>query len=144
MSALLNTPEAEIARAMIREHEGVRRLVYEDTLGVLTIGVGRNLERGLSDDEIEYLFTNDLREAHRTAAAYPYWSGLNTVRRAALIDMAFQLGASRLSGFKRMHAFLREHNYAAAATECLASRYAQQVPRRAERVAQMIRTGEAP
>lgn len=142
MSALLDSEEIKLARGLIRDHEGVRSLPYDDTVGVLTIGVGRNLERGLSDDEIEYLFNNDLVEAHRTASAYSYWTGLNTARRVALLDMAFQLGATRLSGFVRMHDFISQGNFNAAATECLASRYAVQVPNRARRVAMILRTGE--
>jgi lysozyme len=130
------------AADIIRRHEGVRRLPYEDTLGVLTIGVGRNLERGLADDEIDYLFSNDMAEAHRAASAYEYWGELNEARKVALLDMAFQLGATRLGGFVRMHARLEEGNYLAASDECLDSLYARQVPNRARTVAMMIRTGD--
>jgi lysozyme len=138
---LIYTEEMTIARRMIREHEGVRRLPYEDTLGVLTVGVGRNLERGLSDDEIEYLFQNDLREALRTAETYSHWRTLNTNRRAAILDMAFQLGAARLSTFVKMHDALERRDYDAAADECLDSRYAEQVPARARKISEMLRNG---
>ena len=36
------------------DHEGLVLQVYQDTLGIDTIGIGRNLEdRGLSDNELE-------------------------------------------------------------------------------------------
>ena len=45
----------------LRIHEGVEKTVYNDSEGIPTIGVGRNLrDRGLSDDEIDYLLSNDI------------------------------------------------------------------------------------
>jgi hypothetical protein len=41
-------------RALITRREGRRRFAYRDSLGILSIGVGRNLQdRGLADDEID-------------------------------------------------------------------------------------------
>ena len=38
------------------EHEGLVLTVYKDTLGIDTIGIGRNLkDRGISKEELEYL-----------------------------------------------------------------------------------------
>lgn len=51
----------DLAKALIEHHEGRRAHPYTDTTGNLTIGVGRNLsDRGLSADEIDLLFANDL------------------------------------------------------------------------------------
>ncbi len=51
---------------LIRHHEGVRTHPYVDTVGKLTIGVGRNLtDRGLGVDEINLLFETDFDIAHR-------------------------------------------------------------------------------
>lgn len=138
----MNQEAVAIAEDMLREHEGRRSQPYQDHLGNLTIGIGRLLGRGLSDDEIEYLFSNDVDEAIRTVQALPYINRMNVVRTAALMDMAFQLGAPKLDGFKRMHHFLDQENYAAAATEVLNSRYARQVPQRAAKIAKLIRTGD--
>jgi lysozyme len=133
----------KIARRLISQHEGVRRFPYRCTADKLSIGIGRNLDdRGLSMSEIEYLFENDLQEARRTAQAYTYFAGLNEARQAAILDMAFQLGSPRLAGFVRMHKNMEAGDYAAAADECLDSRYAKQVPARAQRIAQIIRSGE--
>ena len=56
---------------LIEDHEGRRSHIYTDTVGKLTIGVGRNLtDRGLSDDEIDYLLANDIKIAKRPSAAF--------------------------------------------------------------------------
>jgi lysozyme len=129
----------DLAEPIIRRHEGTRSKIYKDTVGVPTIGIGRNLEDpGLSDDEIEYLFANDMQRAHETASAYSYWDTLTDTRKAALIDMAFQLGPSRLAGFVNMHRALALGDYVRAAIECFDSLYAKQVPDRANEIASMI------
>lgn len=46
----------------LRNDEGVRFKPYRDTVGKLTIGVGRNLDdRGISPGEADYLLANDIR-----------------------------------------------------------------------------------
>ena len=63
MTAACKTPSNIIAasRDLVQRHEGRRQFPYYDTRGKLTIAVGRNLnDRGLADDEIDYLFANDL------------------------------------------------------------------------------------
>ena len=38
------------------EHEGMVLTVYQDTLGIDTIGIGRNLkDRGISKEELDYM-----------------------------------------------------------------------------------------
>ena len=38
------------------EHEGMVLKVYQDTLGIDTIGIGRNLkDRGISKEELDYM-----------------------------------------------------------------------------------------
>jgi lysozyme len=139
----MNDRATDIARDMIREHEGYKRFPYRCTEGKITIGIGRNLEdRGLSDAEIDLLFQNDLSIARADLDRYSYFDRLDDVRQAALLDMSFQLGASRLAGFRKMHAALEAGDYATAAAECLDSRYATQVPNRARRIADMIRNGD--
>ena len=58
----------------LKVHEGVRKFVYLDTEGIETIGVGRNLvDRGLSDDEIELMLANDIRDFQdEVEAAFPW------------------------------------------------------------------------
>lgn len=132
-------------KRLLTEDEGVRAFPYEDSVGKLSIGIGRNLEdRGLRPDEIQYLFENDLAEAERELATQPWSSGHGIVRHAVLVNMLFNLGLSRLLGFKKMIAALGRKDYDAAATEMLDSKWAKQVGKRAIRLAQMMRVDEWP
>ena len=130
----------------LRLHEGVRSKVYLCSEGYETIGVGRNVSEsgiGLSDDEIAYLLANDsARCEQEIAERFDWFDDLDPVRQDAIIDMAFNLGITRLSQFQNMLRALSESRFSDAATEALDSRWARQVGQRAQTVAEMIRTGE--
>lgn len=131
---------------MLKRHEGVRPKAYHDTKGILTIGVGRNIEAvGLSIDEIEYLLANDIRtREQRLALALPWFTSLDPVRQAALIDMGF-MGVEKLLGFHSMLPALARRDYLTAARQALDSKWADDVKEtRAGDVAGMFRTGEWP
>ena len=92
--------------AMLKRHEGVETHAYECSEGKITVGVGRNIDQrggmGLSEDEVEYLLENDIeRVIKELAKEYPWFNKLDDVRRDAMIDISFNLGATRLRGFKR-------------------------------------------
>lgn len=127
----------------LRRDEGVRAFPYEDTVGVITIGVGRNLEHvGLRKDEIDYLLSNDIDRVMDEAANLPYYSQLNEPRQLVILNMLFQLGLRRFKGFVRTNTALIEHDYATAAREMLDSRWARQTPRRARRLAAQMKSGD--
>ena len=128
----------------MRFHEGVKNKVYKDHLGIETIGVGRNLvDRGLSDEEVDYLLGNDITIVENELYnGLSWWRDLDEVRQRALADLAFNMGLPRLHGFVKMLDGLQRRDYHAAADELLDSKYAKQVGVRSERVATMIRTGE--
>lgn len=132
----------------LRLHEGERRQPYRDTVGKLTIGIGRNLDdKGLRRDEIEYLLNNDIADARADLDRYlPWWRGLDPVRQRVLIDMSFNMGIGApnrggLLSFVNTLSNIRQGRYAEAADMMLASKWAQQVGRRAVRLATMMRTG---
>lgn len=132
----------------LRLHEGERRQPYRDTVGKLTVGIGRNLDdKGLRRDEIEYLLANDIADSRADLDRYlPWWRGLDPVRQRVLIDMVFNMGAGSpqrggLLSFVNTLSNIRQGRYAIAADMMLASKWAQQVGRRAVRLATMMRTG---
>lgn len=132
----------------LRLHEGERERAYRDTEGNLTIGIGRNLDaKGLSRDEREYLLANDIADARRELDRYlPWWRGLDPIRQRVLIDMMFNMGPGGpqrggLLSFVNTLSNIRQGRYAEAADMMLASKWAQQVGRRAVRLATMMRTG---
>tara|TARA_R100001510_G_C7570088_1_gene146807 strand:+ start:264 stop:686 length:423 start_codon:yes stop_codon:yes gene_type:complete len=132
---------------MIKLHEGVKSHAYQCTAGKWTIGVGRNIDEegglGLSEEEINVLLINDVeRVKNELTAAYFWFPALDEVRQAAMIDMCFNLGLSRLRGFVKAIEAMSRQQYDNAADEFLDSRWASQVGQRAIRVTDMIRTGE--
>ena len=137
-------PRALPLRALLEAHEGRRAFPYPDTAGKLTIGVGRNLtDRGLSEDEIDLLLANDIAIAAEACAEIfgPGFTGFAAPRRHALMSMAFNMGAPRLAGFRRMRAAIGVSDWDAAAAEALDSRWAAQTGRRAPEIASLLRGG---
>ena len=130
---------------MLRSHEGVRSTVYLDSVGIETIGVGRNLkEVGLSDDEIDYLLVNDINRCKAEAKTFDWYEDLNTVRREAILNLLFNLGKPRFLGFKKAIAALESNDYEESAAQFWDSRWREQVGKRAEDICHMIRTGNYP
>ena len=127
----------------IELNEGYRRYKYVDTVGVETIGIGFNLEEGLSHEEsvkiLQMRMDKFIEELTRTIPAY---RSLGTIRKIVLVDMAYNLGISRLLKFKKMLAALDDRNFELAAEELLDSTYARQVKGRAQRNAHMMSTGD--
>ena len=133
----------DITRAQLMADEGNKRFPYRCTAGKLTIGVGRNLDDvGISDDEIKYLLNNDIYRAEIAARTlFPSFDSLSDARKAVLINMAFNLGQTRLAGFKRLREAVEAKAWEQAAVEMLDSKWAVQVGQRAQRLAQQMRQG---
>ncbi len=123
--------------------EGLRLKPYLCTAGKMTIGVGRNLDDvGITEEEAHYLLENDIgRLRAELDQALPWWRQLSEVRQRALANMAFNLGLSRLLGFRKCLAALQAEAWDEAAREALNSQWARQVGARSARIAQMIREG---
>lgn len=146
-------------------HEGLKLNVYKDTLGIDTIGIGRNLEdRGISKEELDamdipnietvyqygitevdavYLAENDVQIVEKELVrAHPCVDRLDAVRQLVLVDMAFNMGVPRLCKFKKMWAAIHEDDFSTAAKEMMDSRWATQVKSRADKLANMMHNGE--
>lgn len=133
----------ELIKSQLEAHEGVRLKPYEDSVGKLTIGIGRNLEdKGLSRNEAEFLLENDIDQVVRELDKnIPWWSTLPSVQQAVLINMGFNLGVPELMSFRRMLGAIKRHDWEEAAQEMLDSEWASQVGDRASELAGQMRTG---
>ena len=146
-------------------HEGLRLQVYQDTLGIDTIGIGRNLEdRGITKEELDwmdipnmdavyeygiteadamYLAKNDVQIVEEELVrSHPCVEELDAVRQLVLVDMAFNMGVPRLSKFKKMWNAVHENKFDVAAKEMLDSRWAIQVKSRSTKLAHAMHHGE--
>ena len=118
----------------IIKHENLELSPYTDSVGKLTIGVGRNLDDvGISKDEAYVMLSNDinmskkeLNEIFEDLDNYPYSVKL------ALIDMIFNLGKPRFLGFKKMIVAIKDRNFKEAARQAKDSKWCKQVGSRCE------------
>ena len=146
------------------DHEGLVLQVYQDTLGIDTIGIGRNLEdRGITDEELEdmgitldhvyeygiteadaiLLAENDVQIVEKELLdAHPCIAGLDAVRQLVLMDMAFNMGVPRLCKFKKMWAAIHDEDFTTASKEMLDSRWANQVKSRSTKLAHAMYSGQ--
>jgi lysozyme len=139
------TPESRslLNKALMRD-EDIRLKPYRDTMGKLTIGVGRNIEdRGISVATAMQMLGEDvdivLAELDQRI---PWWRGLDEVRQRVVANLAFNMGTPKLLGFRRMLDALKDGRNDDAADELLDSVYAWQVKGRAIRLAESLRTGK--
>jgi len=147
------------------ESEGLRLEVYQDTLGIDTIGVGRNLiDRGISKEELDILdipnidtvyqygiteadamvlLENDVEIVEEELVkAHPCVEDLDDIRQMVLVDMAFNMGVPRLCKFKKMWAAIHETDFKTASEEMLDSRWSAQVKGRSHKLAHAMWHGE--
>lgn len=134
-------------RQLIEEEEGRSHTLYPDSKAFLTIGVGHLLDprKGgrLPDALVDQLLDLDVAEARYGAESIPGFSRLNEVRQAVVIAMVFQMGLPAVRKFKDMIAALARLDYRRAAAEMRDSDWAREdSPKRAERAAKMMESGE--
>jgi lysozyme len=140
----VSTEDRAKLRAQLVKHEALRLKPYFDTVGRLTIGVGRNLDAdGITEDEAQYLLSGDIdRVVKGLFARYPTWfPALDSVRQAVLVNMGFNLGLAGLAGFTRMLDAVARGDYGGASEEMTKSRWASQVGQRAAELTVQMRTG---
>ena len=149
---------------IIAKHEGMVLEPYRDSLGISTIGIGRNLEdrsisdgelmhmnktledvvnNGLTEEEAYYLCNNDIMIVEKELVARkPLVLQLDDIRQMCLVDMGFNMGVPRLMKFVNMWEAIDKADFQWASEEMLDSRWAKQVGRRATHLSEVMRTGE--
>lgn len=128
-------------------HEGLRLTPYVDTVGKVTIGVGRNLtDKGISSREAFDMLDHDVDEAVADLAGEFLWfCKASAVRQRAVVDLRFNLGASGFRLFRKFIHAMAVEDYPTAGRELRSSRWANQVqPARRDRIVQMIEEGTDP
>lgn len=123
--------------------EGMKLKPYTDTVGKLTIGIGRNLtDVGISNSEALQLLNNDIQKTQiQLSKSLYFWSQLTPTRQDAITNMAFNMGVEDFMKFHNTIAYLAKGDYKSASTECLNSHWAVQVGERAKRISKQILNG---
>jgi len=126
----------------LRVHEGLSLKMYKDTAGHWSIGFGKNLDNGITIKQAYALLADDIDTAKKELDRYlPGWTEHDDARQNVLIEMVFNMGMPRFSGFKKMLLALDRHDYKAASDEMLSSKWAKQVGVRAVTLASQMRDG---
>ena len=138
---------------MVKAEEGWRAFPYDcgtgravkAPVGKVTLGYGFNIqERGIPPTIAEEWLRLNVIESIDEAARLAVYESLSPVRKMALVDMVYHMGAPTVLGFKRFLKALSEERFGDAAREIENSAYHAQTPARAHRKMQMIEREENP
>lgn len=136
------------ALELVKEAEGFEPLPYRCTAGKLTQGYGRNLEvyplseeeeatlnedGSVSEEVAEKWAYNELLNCELRLTNAPSFKECNDIRKAVLLDMAFNMGFDGLMKFKKMHKALINRDWLQAAQEMKDSSWYLQVGNRSKR-----------
>ena len=132
----------------LKRDEGLELKAYKDTVGVWTIGygyTGPEVRPGLvwTFVEAELKLLERMKVAIKDARTFfSGFSELDPVRKTVLANMAYNLGLTRLQGFKNFKAALVAKDYTQAALAMKDSKWAAQTKQRATRLAKRMSTGK--
>ena len=136
----------------IKRDEGVKYEVYLDHLGLPTCGIGHLIkeddpEHGLEvgteigEERVNELFAKDLNVTIDECKKLYYDFDVLPVKAQHIIaNMMFNMGRPRLSRFHKMKRAVDNREWQEAATQMLDSRWANQVPNRANRLIQEMKS----
>lgn len=127
----------------LKRDEGVVLVLYKCSAGKNTIGVGRNVDdRGITEEESDFLLSNDIDLCiEELRATFPWFQTLSDTRQRVMINMCFNLGLSRLMGFKKFLAAMEAGEWETAGVEMLDSKWARQVGPRSTRLRDLVLEG---
>jgi lysozyme len=142
---------------LVRE-EGIKLFPYKDSKGIITIGIGHNIEadpimfknleilksRGITKEEAYGLLDKDIREhTALLVEALPWVGDLDWNRKSVLIDLAFNMGIKTLLTFNNTLEHIKQGNWKDAGDHLKASKWYEQVgPNRADLLIKILVTGD--
>lgn len=134
----------DLLKSMLRRHEGYRDRPYKCSAGKITIGVGHNLDdKGLPVEMLERLFDDDIQDSIEACKKiFKTWEKIPGNKQAVLANMAFNLGETRLRGFKNMIIAVEWGDWAKAAVEMKDSKWCSQVGRRCTELSNIMEVPE--
>lgn len=164
-----NANQIDIAKLekQLTRHEGKRNLVYKDTVGIPTIGIGFNLTRPdakekieavganyqrildgsdeLTDLQVSQLFQEDIVASVLAGRSIvSNFDELNDVRKRVIVDMTFNLGQAGLKKFRNLRSAVEANNFGIAGDEMIDSIWYRQVKTRGKTLVAMMKTGRDP
>lgn len=143
----------EILKQQIKRHEGEVLEIYRDSLGLKTLGVGhlliedddhydwpvgQRVDQEVVDAYFEIDFATHVVETiHVFGDSIEFYSLPEDIQHV-LVNMCFNLGAPRLSKFRKMLGCAKRHEWNEMATEMEDSTWFGQVGRRSKELQEMV------
>lgn len=147
----MNTELLNELREELKIDEGVKYEIYLDHLSLPTCGIGHLIketdpEYGLDvgtyidEERVNELFDEDMKVTlDECTILYDNFYTLPDEAQKIIANMMFNLGRPRLSKFKLMKKAIDNNDFNEAANQMLDSKWAKQVPNRAERLVERMR-----
>jgi lysozyme len=144
----------EQLRKELAADEGCVKKIYLDHLGKKTVGIGHLCQEGdpefwksigteVAQDRVDELFGKDIAWTMADCRdIVPKFDDMPREVRLILANMIFNMGRSRIIGFRKMLAAVDERDWSTAADEMHDSKWRRQVPARAERLIKRMRAVE--
>lgn len=130
-------------KAQLQRQEEYRFKLYRDTVGKTTGGFGHNFDaKGVSRTVAAFILDEDIADAEKEAATFPWFVAIDSTRQDVVINMIFNLGLEKFSEFKHMISFLAAGKYFEAADEMLRSAWYHEVGNRAVELAMIMESGQ--
>ncbi len=126
----------------IKHHEGFVEHVYDDSLGIPTIGYGFAIKDLVLDEDLcDEILLRKLRILGRSVMGkFPFFDSLPSDCKDVLMEMCYQLGVTGVSKFKKALKAMDDGDWEKAADEMLDSKWAKQTPGRAKEMSDIIRS----
>ena len=132
-------------KAELTLDEGVRTVMYKDTEGFWTVGIGHNCSIPQSVFTVNALYQNDVNGCEASLdLRFPWWRKLDPVRQLVMVALVFNLGGASLETFTTFISLMKAGDYDAAANDLKTTLWARQVGERASRMETLLKTGEIP
>ena len=98
---------------------------------------------GITKEDAEYLLEQDIKLAEKDLITIfgDYWNQIPLTKKVFLTDMSFNLGLSRMSGFRKMIAAIKIKDWKKAGKECRNSEAYRELPKRYECIARGLEEG---
>tara|TARA_B100000424_G_C22763566_1_gene411685 strand:- start:146 stop:556 length:411 start_codon:yes stop_codon:yes gene_type:complete len=125
----------------IKKHEGFRSRVYDDSLGISTIGIGfaikdLKLDEDLADIILERKLIALIKKANDK---FDWLKVMPEPVQNVIYNMIYQLGLNGFSKFKKTIEHLEAERFDKASAEMLDSLWAKQTPNRAIELSNIIK-----
>ena len=124
----------------IKESEGFVEHVYNDSLGIPTIGFGFAIKDLILDEDIaEQILVRKVKKlVDRVDKKFDWFNLADDSVKEVVVEMCYQLGLAGFSKFKKTISYIEKKNYKEASKEMLDSKWAKQTPNRAKKLSKIV------